>query len=169
MQLRARILAIVFLALAWPAIASVAQAQTQAPDPDRLAAAKEMMEASRVDRQFEQVIPLLLNQLRDGFRRVAPNRRDIIDNVFEQMQSKFISRRAELLDEIAGLYAQRLEAAEMRAVAEFYRSPAGAKLIDAQPQIMQDSILAGQRWGQHIGREIEEAARRELKRRGVDL
>ena len=38
MQLRARILAIVFVALAWPAIASVAQAQAQAPDPDRLAA-----------------------------------------------------------------------------------------------------------------------------------
>lgn len=166
MQLRARILALAFLALAWPA---VLPAQAQAPDPDRLAAAKEMMDASRVDRQFAQVIPLLLDHLKDSFRRVAPDRRDIIDNVFEQMQSKFISRRAELLEEIAGLYAQRLEAAEMRAVAEFYRSPVGAKLIDAQPQIMQDSMLAGQRWGQRIGREIEEEARRELKRRGVDL
>jgi hypothetical protein len=168
MQLRARILVVAFLALAWPAVLP-AHAQTQAPDPDRLAAAKEMMDASRVDRQFEQVIPVLLNHLKDSFRRVAPDRRDIIDNVFEQMQSKFISRRAELLDEIAGLYAQRLEAAEMRAVAAFYRSPVGAKLIDAQPQIMQDSMLAGQRWGQRIGSEIEQEARRELKRRGVDL
>ena len=167
MQLRARILALAFLALAWPAIAAVAQAQ--APDPDRLAAAKEMMEASRVDRQFAQVMPLLLDHLKESFSRVAPDKRAIIENVFEQMQSKFISRRAELLDEIAGLYAQRLEAAEMRAVAEFYRSPVGAKLIDAQPQIMQDSMLAGQRWGQRIGQEIEEEARRELKRRGVDL
>jgi len=85
------------------------------------------------------------------------------------MQSKFISRRAELLDEIAAVYAQKLEAAEMKAVAEFYRSPVGSRLIDAQPQIMQESIMAGQRWGQRIGREIEEEARRELKRRGVDL
>ncbi|HEU4380586.1 MAG TPA: DUF2059 domain-containing protein [Hyphomicrobiaceae bacterium] len=166
MQLRARILAIVLLAMASP-VASVAQ--TQSPDPDRLAAAKDMMDASRVDRQFEQVIPLLLDHLKQGFRRVAPDRADIIDSVFEQMQSRFISRRGELLEEIAGLYAQRLEASEMRAVADFYRSPVGAKLIDVQPQIMQESILAGQRWGQRIGREIEEEARRELKRRGVDL
>ena len=166
MQLRARILAFAFLALAWPA---ALPALAQKPDPDRLAAAKEMIDASRVDRQFEQVIPLLLDHLKDSFKRVAPDRRDIIDNVFEQMQSKFISRRAELLDEIAGLYAQRLEAAEMRAVAEFYQSPVGAKLIDAQPKIMQGSILAGQRWGQRIGREIDEEARRELKKRGVDL
>jgi uncharacterized protein len=166
MQLRARLLAFVILALAWPA-ASVAQ--TQAPDPDRLAAAKDMMEASRVERQFERVIPLLLDHLKQGFRRVAPDRADVIDSVFEQMTTKFISRRAELLDEIAGLYAQRLEAAELRAVAQFYRSPVGAKLIEAQPQIMQESMLAGQRWGQRIGQEIEEEARRELKRRGVDL
>src|SRR5262245_48141725 len=130
MQLRAGILAFAFLALAWLAV----PAKAQAPDPDRLAAAKDMMEASRVDRQFEQVIPLLLDHLKQGFRRVAPDRADIIDSVFEQMQSRFISRRAELLDEIAVLYAQRLEAAEMRAVAQFYRSPVGAKLIDVQPQ-----------------------------------
>jgi hypothetical protein len=164
MQLRARILALVFLALACPAFA-----QAQAPDPERLAAAKEMMEASRVDRQFAQVIPLLLDRLKESFSRVAPERRAIIENVFEQMQSKFVSRRSELLDQIAVLYAQRLEAAEMRAVAEFYRSPVGSKLIDVQPDIMQESILAGQRWGARIGQEIEEEARRELKRRGVDL
>lgn len=167
MQLRARLMAVAILALAIPAIISAASAQ--APDPARLAAAKDMMEASRVDKQFEQVIPLLLDRLKESFRTLAPDKRGVIDGVFQQMQSKFISRRGELLDEIAALYAQRLEAAEMKAVAEFYRSPVGSKLIDAQPQIMQDSIMAGQRWGQRIGREIEEEARRELKRRGIDL
>ena len=29
--------------------------------------------------------------------------------------------------------------------------------------------MAGQRWGAQLGREIEEEARRELKRRGVPL
>ncbi|MES1180206.1 MAG: DUF2059 domain-containing protein [Hyphomicrobium sp.] len=167
MQLRARLLAIAIAVSAIPAFTATTHAQ--APDPARLAAAKDMMEASRVDKQFEQVIPLLLDRLKDGFRNLAPDKRGVIDGVFEQMQSKFISRRAELLDEIAVVYAQKLEAAEMKAVAEFYRSPVGSRLIEAQPQIMQESIMAGQRWGQRIGREIEEEARRELKRRGVDL
>src|SRR4029078_6356130 len=91
MQLRARILAIVFVALVWPAIASVAQAQAQAPDPDRLAAPKDMKEASRVDRHFEPGLPLLLGHLKDSFSRLAPDKRADIDNVFEQMQSKFIN------------------------------------------------------------------------------
>ena len=167
MQLRARLLTVAIAALAIAAITVPTRAQ--APDPARLAAAKDMMEASRVDKQFEQVIPLLLDRLEESFRTIAPDKHGVIDGVFEQMQSKFISRRAELLDEIAAVYAQKLEAAEMKAVAEFYRSPVGSRLIDAQPQIMQESMMAGQRWGQRIGREIEEEARRELKRRGVDL
>jgi hypothetical protein len=167
MQLRARLLTVAIAALAIAAITVPTRAQ--APDPARLAAAKDMMVASRVEKQFEQVIPLLLDRLKESFRTIAPDKRGVIDGVFEQMQSKFISRRAELLDEIAVVYAQKLEAAEMKAVAEFYRSPVGSKLIDAQPQIMQESMMAGQRWGQRIGREIEEEARRELKRRGVDL
>jgi len=167
MQLRARLLAIAIAALAIAAITVPTRAQ--APDPARLAAAKDMMEASRVDKQFEQVIPLLLDRLKESFRTIAPDKHGVIDGVFEQMQSKFITRRGERLEEIAVLYARKLEAAEMKAVAEFYRSPVGSKLIDAQPQIVQESIMAGQRWGQRIGREIEEEARRELKRRGVDL
>ena len=167
MQLRARLPVIAITALAFAALTAPTRAQT--PDPARLAAAKDMMDASRVDKQFEQVIPLLLDRLKESFRTIAPDKRGVIDGVFEQMQSKFISRRGELLEEIAILYARKLEAADMKAVAEFYRSPAGSKLIDAQPQIVQESIMAGQRWGQRIGREIEEEARRELKRRGVDL
>ena len=167
MQLRARLMAVALAVLAIAAMAS--EIRAQAPDPARLAAAKDMMEASRVDTQFEQVIPLLLDRMKESFRALAPDKQGVIDGVFEQMQSKFLSRRGELLDEIAVLYARRLEAAEMKAVAEFYRSPVGSKLIDAQPEIMQQSMMAGQRWGQRIGREIEEEARRELKRRGVDL
>jgi hypothetical protein len=35
--------------------------------------------------------------------------------------------------------------------------------------IVRQSMALGQRWGQHIGSEIEQEARRELKRRGIDM
>ena len=34
---------------------------------------------------------------------------------------------------------------------------------------MRESMLLGQRWGEQIGAEIEEEARSELKKRGIDL
>jgi hypothetical protein len=167
MRVLVRALAVVCLGLALPALASTAQAQQI--DPARMAAAKEMMEAARVERQFEQMMPLLLSRMQESFRSLAPERRALIDGVFEQIGRKFAVRRSELIAEIAGVYAQKLDAAELKAITEFYKSPAGLKFIEAQPQIMQESMAAGQRWGQQIAREIEEEARRELKKHGVDL
>jgi hypothetical protein len=34
---------------------------------------------------------------------------------------------------------------------------------------MRQSMVLGQRWGTQLGREIEEEARRELKKRGIEL
>jgi hypothetical protein len=155
------------LLIATVAILCPARAQTVAAD--RLAAAKEMMQVAKVERQLDQVMPLLLDQLRESFRLLVPDQRAVIDNVFEQLQAKFATRRSELIEEVAGIYAQRLDAQDMKAITEFFKSPAGTRFLEAQPQILQESIAAGQRWGQKIGREIDEEARRELKKRGIDL
>jgi hypothetical protein len=57
----------------------------------------------------------------------------------------------------------------MQAAIAFYKSPAGAKFIAVQPEVMQRAMILGQRWGHAIGREIEAEARRELKKRGIEL
>jgi hypothetical protein len=145
-----------------------ASAQT-APDAERLAAAKQMMEVAGVARQFEEVMPVLLKQLAQGFVAVAPDKAQEIRDVFSQLGGKFIDRKGELIDQVAALYAEQLSLEELAAVAGFYRSPAGMKMISIQPHVMRQAMLLGQRWGAELGREIEEEARRELKKRGIQL
>jgi hypothetical protein len=153
----------VFVALgAFPAAA-------QAPDAARLAAAKEMMQAAGAARQFDQVMPTLAAQLSRSFIAVAPDKAAQIREVFSQLMVRFTDRKNELMDQIAQLYAEKLTAEEMTAVTAFYRSPAGAKFVAIQPELMQQAMLIGQRWGENLGREIEEEARRELKKRGIEL
>ena len=43
------------------------------------------------------------------------------------------------------------------------------KFVAVQPDIMRQSMMLGQRWGAQLGREIEQEAREELKKRGVPL
>jgi hypothetical protein len=38
-----------------------------------------------------------------------------------------------------------------------------------QPGIMRQSMVLGQRWGQQIGIEFDAEAKRELKKRGIEL
>ncbi len=74
-----------------------------------------------------------------------------------------------MLDQIAVLYANKLTVDELNGIAAFYKSPIGEKLIQIQPEIMQESMAVGQAWGMKIGREIEQEVRQQLKDRGVPL
>ena len=166
MSCRALMLAAATVAalLAWPITACA-----QAPDAARLASAKDLMEAAGVARQFEQVMPVLAQRLSESFVAIAPDKADLIREVFGQVVGKFIDRKAELIDQIAVLYAEKLDGEELAAIIAFYKSPAGMKFVAVQPDMMRQAMALGQRWGARIGREIEEEARKELKRRGIDL
>jgi hypothetical protein len=166
MPYRALLLAAALFALALSPPA--ARAQTE-PDAARLAAAKEMMQVAGVARQFEEVMPVLLQQLAQGFVAVAPDKAQEIREVFSQLGGKFIDRKGVLIDQVAALYAEQLTLEELTAVIGFYRSAAGVKMIAIQPHVMRQAMLLGQRWGAELGREIEEEARRELKKRGIEL
>jgi hypothetical protein len=147
----------------------VPQLRAQAPEPARLAAAKELMQVAGVAAQFDAVMPVLAQRLGEAFVAVAPDKADEIREVFGQIAIKFVDRKGELIDEIAALYADKLTVEEIGAVVGFYKSPIGAKFVALQPEMSRQAMTLGQRWGARIGREIEAEARRELKRRGIDL
>ena len=143
--------------------------RAQAPDAARLTAAKNLMEMAGVAKQFDEMMPLLVRQLTQSFVSVAPDRAEEIRQVFAQLNTRFIDRKGELIDRIATVYAENLTLDDLTAIIAFYVSPAGVRFVSAQPEIMRQSMMLGQRWGAQIGREIEEEARRELKKRGIDL
>ena len=141
----------------------------QTPEASRVASARELMEVAGAAKQFDEIMPLLLRQLAQGFVAVAPDKATEIHEVFGQLAGRFSDRKSELIDQIAVLYAEKLSQDELSALIGFYKSPAGMKFVAMQPEILRQSMMIGQRWGAQIGREIEEEARQELKRRGVPL
>jgi uncharacterized protein len=162
---RAVAVAATLLALA----ALPAPGRAQAPDAARLAAAKDLMQIAGVAKQFDEVMPYLTKQLAESFVAVAPDKAGEIREVFAQLAVKFVDRKGELIDQIAAVYADKLTLEDLTAIIGFYKSPAGLKFIAAQPDIMRQSMTLGQHWGMQLGREIEQEARDELKKRGVPL
>lgn len=163
MTYRALCIAVTILA----ALSGVSNAQ--APDAARIAAAKQMMEVAGSAAQFDQVMPLMSQQMSQTFKNLAPGNANEIDDVFRQLVPRFIERKGELLDQIAALYAAEMTLDELNAIVAFYKSPVGVKFASIQPKILRESMTLGQRWGQRIGTELAEEARRELKKRGIDL
>jgi uncharacterized protein len=56
----------------------------------------------------------------------------------------------ELMQAIIPVYQKHLTEEDIQAILVFYNTPAGKKLISAQPSIMQESMMIGQQWGQKV-------------------
>ena len=153
------------LALAAP----FAVAQKAPGDSDGVVAARELLQASGAARQFETVMPVLIAQLQQVFVKMKPGNEKDIKEVFGEIGKRFLDRRQEMFDEVAKLYATKMSAAELREIAAFFKTGIGAKFVAMQPELMQQSMIIGQRWGARIGAEVDADVRRELKKRGIDL
>jgi hypothetical protein len=146
--------------------AAQAPAQVQ---PDRLAAARDLLQATNTDAQFSTVIPMMFGQLKQAMPPSSPKMQAELDQVFEEVQKQFIERRSEVLDQIAILYAQKFSAEEMKSLADFYRSPIGQKFIVAIPELTAEAMKMGNAWGRGIAMDAERKVREEMKKRGFDL
>ena len=56
----------------------------------------------------------------------------------------------ELTDLIVPIYQKHLTQEDVDIMQQFYATPTGKKLITSMPAIMQESMVAGQKWGQGI-------------------
>jgi uncharacterized protein len=139
------------------------------PAPDRMAAARDLLQATHTDAQFAAVIPLMFAQLKQAMSPSDPKMQGEFDQIFEEVQKQFIERRDEVLDQIATLYANKFSPDEMKALADFYRSPIGQKFIAAMPELTAEAMRVGNAWGQKIAQDAERKVQDEMRKRGLAL
>jgi hypothetical protein len=166
-RLAAILLAPVALIMAFSA--GYVSAEAQKPSEAGLVAARELMVATGASKQFEAVVPMMVKQLEPLLLQIAPGKDKEIKEIMDLMVARFSQRKSEMLEMIAGIYATKLTEPEMKELTAFFSKGAGASFITKQPDILQESMAAGQQWGQKIGMEIEEQIREELKKRGIKI
>jgi uncharacterized protein len=159
----------VLLAMLLSLIAGYPVVAQPRPSEDAMAAARSFVNASGAAAQFDQVMPLMADQLSKAFRSLAPNRAREIDEAMAEVVKRFITRKSELIDEIAAIYADKLSADDLREITKFYQTGAGRRMVEALPEVTRRAAAVGQTWGQRIGAEIANEMRRELRKRGIDL
>lgn len=133
-----------------------AQAQDNPTDPERIAAAKELIEVTGARKQIELMLDMMKQGLGAGARELGnPAAAAQAEEDFAAFTAKFTGYRDQMVEEFASLYAERFTAAELREIAAFYRSGAGAKFISAMPELMQQGAQIGQKYGLMAVRELK--------------
>lgn len=138
----------------------------QAPSPDALAAAKELVVTMRAADQLKTLFPMILQQLKPAIAQGRPEVERDYDVAMPEIVAAANARMTEFVDAIATVYAAHFTAGELRQIGDFYKGPVGQKFLQNMPKIMQDSMAVGQKFGESLAGDMRGRMIEELRKKG---
>ena len=78
-----------------------------------------------------------------------------VDPAFWNEMQKEVSADG-LINLVVPIYDKHFSEQEIDALITFYSSPAGKKIIQTMPVVMQESMAAGQQWGKELSEKVME-------------
>ncbi len=146
-----------------------AAAQSPAPAPDAVAAARELVTASRAADQLTTILPLLMQQLKPAIVQGRAEVARDFDAIMPQLIESMKARSDAFADGMALIYARNFTADELRQLTDFYRGPIGQKFLEKMPVVAQESLGLGQKFGQEIAVDLRNRMIEELRKRGHNI
>jgi hypothetical protein len=145
------------------------QTAAPAPSPEALAAARELVATIRLMDQFKAVMPALMKSLKPAIVQGRTNLDRDYDALAPILLDGFQARFSELSDAMAIVYADNFTADDLRGLTTFYKTALGQKLLAKTPAVTQQSLLAGQKFGQSVAADMRQRIVDELRKKGHDL
>jgi hypothetical protein len=142
-------------ALAQEAAGSVSEAH--------LKAARAAVSAIDATDMYDGILPEAAAALKQTLIQKNPDLQDAIIRTVDEEALKLASRRADLEREAALSYAKVFSEEELNAIAGFYESPAGKKLISQGPIVVRELTRAAEIWQRGIARDLAEEVAKSLQ------
>ena len=131
--------------------------------PERMALAMKLVALSGTARIFDDVLPTVAEQAKNQFIRANPQMQLGIIAVVDRIAVQLVSRRPELDQYLARVWASGFTDEEMQNLIDFFSSDTGKKFSGALPQILVVQTSAAQEWGKSVSEELSVKVQAELK------
>jgi len=155
------------LSLALAGVASAQQKRT--PSPAALLMAKELIDLKGATKVFDPVVAGVVEYHKNVFIQTNPTLARDIEAVAQKLVAELQSRKAELHQQLARIYAEHFTNQELKDALAFYRSPLGRKLIAEEPKVLDDAMQSADEWSKKLAAEVVTKMRAEMKKRGHNL
>jgi hypothetical protein len=143
--------------------------KAQEVSESHLRAALAVIAAQPAFQDFNDILPRLVNDVQT---RLTVQRLDLYQQISAaalDVGLEMAAKRAELNNDLARIWARSFTEEELNAIAAFFTSPAGAKLSQLGPQMIESSNQAAQTWAERLGEELLQRTVQELQSRGIQL
>lgn len=136
--------------------------------PTHIALAREVMFNSGIARSFDSIIPTFAEQIKKN-AVTRPELAKDLDEVLKGLQPEMELQKQRMIDTAGRIYARRLTEAELQDIVTFFRSPAGKRYVETQPQVLDELVGAMQDWTQEVSEYMMVRVRAEMGKRGHQL
>jgi hypothetical protein len=144
-------------------------AGAQTPTPAAVAAAKELVSLKGGVAMFDPLVPGVIESAKNSLVPTNPQLTKELNEVSLQLRKEFDPKRAEVLNEVAKIYAQHFTEQELKDLVAFYKTPLGKKMIAEEPIALDQSLKAAQAWATKFSDEVLTRFRAEMKKKGHNL
>jgi uncharacterized protein len=147
----------------------MAPAAAQSRTPDFEVAARQLIAIMKLPDQFTAMLPMIFKAIKPS---IVQNRPDVdrdFDALLPVLQQKMTARIGELMEAVVVIYSSNFSAEELHDLTAFYQTPTGQKLLQKTPAIAQQTMLAGQKFGQSAGAEAQKEMIEQLRNKGHAL
>jgi hypothetical protein len=169
-----RLLAALLIAGAASFGVGAASAQDAAPDAveelataeipqERMDLALKLVKLTGTSRTFDELLPNIADQAKNAFIRANPQMQLGIIDVVDRVALTLVSRRPELDQQLARVWASGFDEAELQELIDFYSSDIGKKFADLHPKLLAVEMTAADRWGRSVSAELTEKVSEELR------
>jgi len=138
-------------------------ARAQEPTQAQLDAARAAVEALHATDDFDAILPNASAALKRSLIQAEPNIEQQIDETVDQEALKLASRRGDLEKEVATIYAKTFSTEELNAIAKFYNSEPGKKLLHEGANVTNQTLQAAHIWANGIARDLADATHKALE------
>jgi len=132
-----------------------------------LAAARSAIDAINATDPFDKILPAAAEQIKA--RLIANNLdlEDAISQTVDEQALSLVSRRGDLEQEAARIYAAAFTEEELKAISEFYQTEVGKKLLQNGPIVSREVNSAAAIWGRGVERDLLENVTKALNDSGL--
>src|SRR5262249_30157205 len=155
------------LALGLAFALGIGAAGAQQPSASAIATAKEVITAKGAT--YSPLVSGVIERTKSVFLQTNPMLSKDLNEVAAKLHNEYGPRGAELVNELAKLFAPRFTEQELKDILAFYKSPLGRKLIAEEPAILDQSMQTAQSWAEKLSQEVIAKMRAEMKKRGHDI
>jgi uncharacterized protein len=129
-------------------------AQAQDATPEHLAAARAAIGAIGATNQFDGILPQAASALKAEMIQRDPNLEALITTTVDNEVLALAARRGDLEQEAARVYAKVFTEADLKAIADFYGTDVGKKLIKEGPIATRGIVDAANIWQTGVARDL---------------